>query len=148
MTPWIPLIIGQWLSAYLRHVYANVLNRRITPYLEEENLRAQGQAGFCSRRPVNHNHFALQHVIDRHTQQRKPLYCCFVDLTAAFDRIPRHLLWERLRSRGIDGEMLRAVQAVYHNAKIVVKVRGHVGNSTITTSGVCTSGLPLESYFV
>ena len=32
--------------------------------------------------------------------------------------------------------MLRAIQAFYHNAKIVVKVRGHVGNSTITTSGV------------
>lgn len=41
-----------------------------------------------------------------------------------------------LRSRGIDGKMLRAIQAFYHNAKIVVKVRGHVGNSTVTTSGV------------
>ncbi len=72
----------------LARLYANVLNRRITPYLEEENLRAQGQADSRSRRSVNHNHIALQH-----TQQRKPLYCCFVDLTAAFDRIPRHLLW-------------------------------------------------------
>ena len=57
----------------LARLYASVLNRRITPYLVAKNLRAQGQAGFCSRRSVNHYHFALQPVIDRHTQQRKPL---------------------------------------------------------------------------
>ena len=39
--------------------------------------------------------------------------------------------------------MLRAIQAFYHNATIAVKVRGHVGNSPITTSGV-RQGCPLS----
>ncbi len=143
--PWIPPIIYRPMAVGvpLARLYANILNCRITPYLEEGNLRAQGQAGFRSRRSVNHNHFVLQHVIDRHTQQRKPLYCCFADLTAAFDCIPRHLLWEHLRSRDIDGKILRAIQAFCNDAKIVVKARGHVGNSTITTSGV-RQGCPLS----
>jgi len=62
---------------------ASVLNNRITPYFEAEQMRAQGQAGFRARWSINNNHFALQDAIDRSLKQRRPLCCCSVDLTAA-----------------------------------------------------------------
>ena len=127
----------------LVRLYASVLNNRVAPYFEEEQLRAQAQAGFRARRSINNNLFALQHAIDRTRQRRRPLYCCFVDLTAAFDRVPRHLLWQRLQSRGVSGRMLLAIQALYRDARIVVKVNGHVGDSIATSSGV-RQGCPLS----
>ena len=127
----------------LARLYASVLNGRVTPYFEAEYLRAQGQAGFRARRSINHNLFALQQIIDKHCDARRPLYCCFVDLTAAFDRVPRHLLWQRLESRGVSGTMLAAVQAFYRDPKVVMKVSGHVGNSVVTTAGV-RQGCPLS----
>ena len=118
-------------------------NNRISPYLEAENLRAQAQAGFRPRRSVNHNLFALQHAIDKSRRYRQPLYCCFVDLTAAFDRVPRRLLWERLCACGVSGRMLAAVQSLYSDAQIVVNISGCIGDSQVPVSGV-KQGCPLS----
>ena len=120
----------------LARLYAGVLNSRLTAYLEAQRLRAQGQAGFRPLRSVGHNLFALQHAIDKCRRNRQPLYCCFVDLTAAFDRVPRHLLWQRLASRGVSGGMLAAIQSLYADARVVVKVNGSCGPSATTSAGV------------
>jgi exonuclease III len=125
-------------------LFAIVLNRRMSSYLESQCLRAQAQAGFRARRSVSHNLFALQHAIDKHTGRRgAPLYCCFVDLTAAFDSVPREVLWQRLHSLGVRGRMLGAVQALYAGAKLAIKVEGRVGEAANTHTGV-RQGCPLS----
>ena len=108
-----------------------------------QGSRAQAQAGFRAHRSVNHNLFALQHAIDKSRRNRMPLYCCFVDLTAAFDRVPRSLLWERLRSCGVSGQMLAAIQALYSDAHIVINIDGCIGESATVLSGV-KQGCPLS----
>ncbi len=100
-----PVAVG----SLIRRLYACIINNRISPYLEAQGLRAQAQAEFRAHRSVNHNLFALQHAIDKSRRNKVPLYCCFIDLTAAFDRVPRSLLWERLRSCGVSGRILAAI---------------------------------------
>ena len=65
-----------------------------------------------------------------------PLYCCFIDLTAAFDRGLCSMLWERLRSCGVPGRMLAAMQALYSDAHIVVNTDGCIRDSATVLSGV------------
>ncbi len=76
-------------SQSARRLYAAVLNARLMDFLEEGRLRAPTQAGFRPQLSIKHYLFALQHIIDRRIHrprgQKKPLYCCFVDLTAAYD---------------------------------------------------------------
>ena len=134
-----PVAVGTPIA----RLYASILKNRISPYFEAENLRAQAQAGFRPRRSVNHNLFALQHAIDKSRRYRQPLYCCFVDLTAAFDRVPRRLLWERLCACGVSGRMLAAVQSLYSDAQIVVNISGCIGDSQMPVSGV-KQGCPLS----
>ena len=134
-----PVAVGTPIA----RLYASILNNRISPYLEAENLRAQAQAGFRPRRSVNHNLFALQHAIDKSRRYRQPLYCCFVDLTAAFDRVPRRLLWERLCACSVSGRMLAAVQSLYSDAQVVVNISGCIGDSQMPVSGV-KQGCPLS----
>jgi hypothetical protein len=111
-------------------LFAIILNSRMSSYLESQYLRAEAHAGFCARRSVSHNLFALQHAIDKHTGRRgSPLYCCFVDLIAAFDSVPREVLWQRLHSLGVRGRMLGAVQALYADAKLAIKEEGHLENA-------------------
>ena len=108
-----------------------------------QGLRVQAQAEFRAQRSVNYNLFALQHAIDKSLRSHMPLYCCFVDLTAAFDRVPRSLLWERLRSCGVSKQMLAAIQALYSDAHIVINIDGCIGDSTTLLSGV-KQGRPLR----
>ncbi len=74
----------------------------------------------------------------------RPLYCCFVDLTAAFDTVPRHLLWQRLRSLGMCGRMLAALQAFSSEPTVAIKVAGRVGEPAVTKTGV-RQGCPLST---
>ena len=134
-----PVAVGTPIA----RLYATVINNRLSPYFETQGLRAQAQAGFRAHRSVNHNLFALQHAIDKSRRNRMPLYCCFVDLTAAFDRVPRSLLWERLRSCGVSGQMLAAIQALYSDAHIVINIDGCIGESATVLSGV-KQGCPLS----
>jgi hypothetical protein len=104
-------------------LFAIVLNRHVV-YGVSMSL-AEAQAGFRARRSVSHNLFALRHAIYKHPGRRgAPLSCCFVDLTAVFDSVPREVLWQRLHSLGVRGRMLGAVQALYAGAELVIKVEG------------------------
>jgi hypothetical protein len=123
-----PIAVGNPLV----RLYAAVLNNRLVSFLEGQRLRAPTQAGFRPALSVNHHLFALQHIIDRriHRPRGRPpalLYCCFVDLTAAYDCIQRPLLWEALRRHGVHGRMLRALQSLYADAHIAIKVGGRIG---------------------
>ncbi len=140
-------------------LYAAVLNARLMDFLEEGRLRAPTQAGFSPQLSINHHLFALQHMIDRRIHrprgQKKPLYCCFVDLTAAYDCVQRPLMWEALRRYGIRGRMLAAFQSLYADTHIAMKVAGRIGISlpyligarqgcpgSPTLSGCTVDGLP------
>jgi len=68
-------------------------------FLEERRLCAPTQTGFRPQMSINHHLLALQHIIDRRihrpARSQRKLYCCFVDLTAAYDCVQRPLMWRR-----------------------------------------------------
>ena len=61
--------------------------------------------------------------------------------------MPRQLLWQRLRSCGVSGRMLAAIQALYSDAKIVINISGCVGDSEPTISGVKQGCPPSPTLF-
>ena len=71
------------------------------------------------------------------------MYCCFLDLKGAYDRVNRDLLWEVLRRLGIDGRMLGAVQALYADNSMSINVEGRTGQPYPSYTGVM-SGCPLS----
>ena len=125
-------------------IYASVLNKRLAAWSEQtDGARAPCQAGFRPGFDTNVQLFALRHLIDSYRKQRKLLYCCFVDMTKAYDSVPRDLLWQRLQSVGVTGYMLTAIQAMYAHSRFAVKVDGRVGESFLSYLGV-RQGCPLS----
>ena len=66
-----------------------------------------------------------------------------MDFKQAFDRVPRHLLWQKLESAGLGGWALRAVQALYAAVPMCVRVPGGYTPTFQATSGV-KQGCPLS----
>ena len=88
--------------------------------------------------------FVLQHVIDKHRCLRAPLYLCFVDLKSAYDRVQWPLLWDLLRRLGVQGKMLGAVQSLYDNCLLSMRVSGFTGEGKTPSMGL-RQGCPLSA---
>jgi hypothetical protein len=127
----------------IMRLYAGILNRRLVQFTEQHRLRAPTQAGFRPGLSTLHQLFTLQHFVDRACHASAPLYCCFLDLEGAFDRVPRSLLWQALRRLGVHGAMLRAIQSLYDGATVAVNIGGRMGASVPSETGV-KQGCPLS----
>ena len=118
-------------------LYSYVLNRRISNWVEENNVLGEEQAGYrCNRSPIEHI-FTLYAMISKQLVKHKKLYVAFIDFKKAFDGITRAKLWIVLRKYGIDGKMLRALKSMYMSVKTKVRVNG----SLYTDSIDCPRGL-------
>ena len=127
----------------IMRLYAGILNARILKYTEGAGLRAATQAGFRPKLSTAHQLFTLQHFIDRQNHAKQPLYCCFLDLKGAYDRVNRVLLWESLRRLGIDGRLLSAIQSLYANSTVAIKIGSRKGPSLPSETGL-KQGCPLS----
>lgn len=126
----------------LMRLYATLLNNRLVQYLESTGYRCEAQVGFRPQFSTLHQLFTLQHFIDRSTIE-DPLYCIKMDLSKAYDMVPRHLLWEAVRRAGIQGTFLEALKSVYEDGELVLMVGGTFGTRDKARSGI-TQGSPLS----
>ena len=127
----------------IMRLYAGILNRRLLAFTEGQGFRAASQAGFRPGLSVLHQIFALQHLIDRQQHDRSQLFVCMWDLKGAYDRVSRPLLWQVLQRLGVTGAMLGAVQSLYSNASVSVRVAGRHGPALPSRTGV-KQGCPLS----
>jgi hypothetical protein len=98
----------------LGKLYAVVVERRLTPWAEEQGLQAREQAGFRHDHRVTDHLFTLRALVDR-AHAGKHAFAAFVDFFKAFDTIPRDLLWRRMQKIGLHRKMLSALQAMYQD---------------------------------
>ena len=133
-------ITGRYLLQ--NRLYATILNKRLVSFTEDYDLRDPTQAGFRPGKSTIHQIFALQHFVDAATPEQ-PLYCCFLDLKSAYDRVPKQALWEALRRLGIGGKGLGAFQSFHTNSTMSMKIDGRTGGSVPSVSGV-KQGCPLS----
>ena len=78
-------------------------------------------------------------------------YTCFVDFKKAFDSLPRELLWRKLASIGIRGELLKSLKALYTNLYSSIKVNGRLSPAFKVGCGVkqgCTLSPILFNIFI
>ena len=124
-------------------LYAGVLNARLVQFTEGQALRSPGQAGFRPRLSTLHPLFTLQRFVDSCTKAAQPLYCCFLDLRGAYDRVQRPLLWQALQRLGVHGHMLDALRSLYANTTVSMRVEGKTGLAVPSETGV-RQGCPLS----
>ena len=91
-------------------------------------LRARSQLGFRRLRGTINAVWMLKHCIDRAYKPRNvgglggALFVCFIDIKKAFDSATRSKIWDRLRTRGVHGNMLRALQNMYTCTDFEVRI--------------------------
>ena len=108
---------GITLLSCLGKLFTSILNSRLYAYLTRENILGNEQAGFRSQHSTLDHIFALHILSKFYIDQKKPLFCAFVDYSKAFDFVNRTHMWQKLLSSNINGKVLNVIKNIYENAK-------------------------------
>ena len=140
---------GIAVSSVFAKIYSAVWERRLTHWADLNKLRSETQFGFRKEVGTLHNLYVLRHLIDKHRGRRVHgvhgdlLFVCFIDFEKAFDSVSRELLLARLEERGVHGDALLAIKAMF--ASVCMRVKSGAARSATfqTTQGV-KQGDPLS----
>ena len=128
---------GISLISCLYKLLTAILNKRIASFCLENNILSKAQLGFVKGNRCSDGHFILHNLIKDYCHENgKWLYSCFVDFSKAFDCIPRDILFERLKSKGITGKVFNLIKKIYMNEKCKIKVGGMLSDTFDANQGV------------
>ena len=65
--------------------------------------------------------FALRMLMEKYREGQRELYCVFVDLEKAYNRIPREDLWYCIRKSGMAEMYVRFVHDMYEGSERLVR---------------------------
>ena len=127
---------GITLLSCIGKLFTSVLNTRLYSFLTNQNLLGNEQAGFRPQHSTLDHIFALHILSKFYIDQKKRLFCAFVDYSKAFDFIDRTYLWQKLINTNINGKVLNVIRNMYQNAKSQVSF-----NNTLSDPFPCQVGV-------
>ena len=113
---------GSYRGLKLTEQVMKVLERILDTIIREQVSIDESQFGFVPGRGTTDAIFVVRQLQEKYMAVNKNLYMAFVDLEKAFDRVPRKVIWWAMRKLGVDEWIIRAVQAMYANARSRVRV--------------------------
>ena len=120
----------------LGKLFTSVLNARLMHYLESNNILQQNQAGFRKGYSCHDHIFTLHSIIDILRQKKKKIFCAFIDFAAAFDKVDRVCLWQKLLLNDINGKVFQVIYNMYSNIKSCIS-----SNGTLSSYFKCETGV-------
>ena len=115
---------GITLTNTLGKLFCQILNSRISEFLEQSDSLVKEQAGFRKTYRTTDHIFILKKLVDNAMKTRNRLYCCFVDFQKAFDNVWHEVLLVKLNKIGITGKVFTIIESMYKNATVCTKMRG------------------------
>lgn len=103
------------ITPVLYRMAMQVVKSRLQRWAERKGVLGELQAGFRVGRRIEDNLFVLTQCIEIALQTRSPLYVAFLDISKAYDRLNREMLWELLWEHGLEESDLYLLQALYED---------------------------------
>ena len=103
-------------------LYAKVLIERVMNATDEKLWDAQ--AGFRKGMGCTDQVFSLRCMVEKSLAKNQRLFCAFVDLEKAYDKVRRDELWSALSVHGVSSSLIRALKSLYENSSACVRVNG------------------------
>lgn len=110
---------GLTLSSAVGKLFERIINNRICPQLDYTEAQAGGRKG----RSTTDHLFILKSILNQAKMDGKPVYCAFLDLEKAYDKVwimgIMHILW----GSGIKGKLWRLVYKLNSNIKAQIRTK-------------------------
>ena len=127
--------MGIALLAVAGKVLAKVLIRRVATNIGEK-LLPESQCGFRPGRGTCDMVFVVRQLQEKTREQQRGIHMAFVDLSKAFDRVPRVLLWNLLSRFGCPSRVVGLIRSFHDGMKVRVSTSGALSDEFSVTVGV------------
>lgn len=115
-------------------VLSHIINGRLNQLAE--NYLPESQCGFRPFRGTVDAIFVVKQLQEKHLEQYRDLYLCFVDLEKAFDRVPRTALWAVLEKIGCPVKFTNLIRQFHDGMLARVQHENNFTDQFPVTSGV------------
>ena len=113
-----------------------LIRDKLISHLEENHLLINTQHGFRDKRSCLTNLLDFSYDILNLYDESKAVDTIYLDFQKAFDKVPHKRLLIKLKSHGIQGDVLRWIENWLNNRKQRVVINGKASEWTNVTSGV------------
>ena len=110
-----------------------ILNRLRT---DTEGVIGEDQSGFIVGRSCVDNLFTLQQLIEKTKSVDQELHITFIDLTKAYDNVPRSNLWQALYDIKVSKHLIKIIQELYTSNIAHVKLDGKISDPLYPDKGL------------
>jgi predicted GNAT family acetyltransferase len=102
------------------------------------------QFGFRKGKGTIEAIYVLTEAIEENIEkERGKVFACFVDLKAAFDKVKRKKIWDRLRKKGVEEKLVRRIEEIYKETKVKICIGNEIIDEFETEEGV-RQGCPMS----
>ena len=130
------------ISASMSKVIERVLYNRIVQHLGCED----NQFGYRDKSSTDQCIFTLKTVIENYHRLGSPVYACYVDVKAAFDRVSYWKMFTKLLKRGVPKKIVNILQFWYTNQSLCVAWGDQLSHKFYMNNGI-KQGALLSPYF-
>ena len=124
-------------------LYEKIIFNSIFSHVSQYNLIYENQSGFLPGHSTVDQLLAITSLIFDNFNKNLDVRAIFLDIAAAFDTVPHHLLIHKLASYGIDGDTLLTIKNYLSNRRIKIKINGVFSN--LSDENFINSGVPQGS---
>lgn len=125
---------GIAVMSTISRIYGKILKGKIER--EYSDSEAEEQAGFRAGRSTVDHLFCITQLSEKMTAVNKELHLLYVDLKKAYDSVPLNKLWESLKTTNINTNLIKAVQQLYKNCQIKIKIGRNVSKGFFPNKGL------------
>ena len=115
-------------------ILARVILSRLNHHLTDL-VYSESQCGFRKGRGTTDMIFCLRQLQEKAREHMTPLYMVFIDLTKAFDTVPRSALWTVLEKLGVPPKMRNVIRSLHEGMKAQVVHCGKVSDAFKVDNG-------------
>ena len=109
------------LSSCLGKLFTAILNERLKLFIQIEQKMSIIQGAFLPGSSTTNHFFSLHSLIECITANKKPLFCAFLDLSSAYDKVWREGMYMKLIDNGIGGKFFNIIHSMYQHTKQYIR---------------------------
>ncbi len=117
-------------------VYNRVLTNRLQDAMENSNVFGEIQNGFRKGRRATDSLLVLETIIRKSKREKKKNFLALLDITKAYDRVNRDILWHIMEQMGVPEKLLGNIKASYRDPSTILQFQDVLSEPLQMTLGL------------